>query len=95
MTIPFLLVLLTYLAIGLGFGIFFYYVFRKPFIGGFWGYTVLGILGAALGGLLDFLLKDYWKYLTNLFGLMNVIPPLIFSALLIWIAQSIYNARDD
>lgn len=95
MTIPFLIVLLTYLAIGFGLGILFHVIIRRPFIGGFWGYTVVGVLGAALGGLVDLFLKDFWKYLTNLFGLINIIPPLIGALVLIWIAQGFYNAKDD
>ncbi len=95
MTIPFLIVLLTYLSLGFGFGILFHVFLRRPFIGGFWGYTILGVLGAAMGGLADLLLKDYWKYLTNLFGQINIIPPLIGALLLIWVAQGFYNAKDD
>jgi uncharacterized membrane protein YeaQ/YmgE (transglycosylase-associated protein family) len=95
MTIPFLIVFLTYLSIGFGFGILFQFILRRPFIGGFWGYTVLGILGAALGGLVDLLMKNYWKYLTHLFGQINIIPPLFGALVLIWMAQGFYNARDE
>jgi uncharacterized membrane protein YeaQ/YmgE (transglycosylase-associated protein family) len=95
MTIPFLIVLLTYLSIGFGFGILFQFILRKPFIGGFWGYTVLGVLGAALGGLADLFLKDYWKLLTNLFGQINLIPPLLGGLILIGLATGFYNAKDD
>ncbi|MCX7787168.1 MAG: hypothetical protein N2442_05685 [Spirochaetes bacterium] len=95
MSIPFLIVLLTYLSIGFGFGILFHVFLRRPFIGGFWGYTIVGVIGAALGGLFDLFLKDYWKYLTNLFGLINIFPPLIGALILIGLAQGFYNAKDD
>ncbi len=95
MTIPFLIVLLTYLAIGLGIGILFQFFLRKPFIGGIWGYTVVGVLGAAIGGLFDLLMKDHWKYLLNLFGQVNIIPPMTGALILAWMAQGFYNAKDD
>lgn len=95
MTIPFLIVFLVYLSIGFGLGILFHYFLRRPFLGGFWGYTVVGVLGAAIGGLADHLLKGHWKLLTNLFGQINIIPPFLGSLILIWMAQGFYNAKDD
>ena len=76
---------LIYFIIGFGAALVCYYVFKKDVIGHFIGALIVGLIGSFLGGAIEYFLDDLIEYLTNLNNSVNVFPPIISSALLLWI----------
>jgi hypothetical protein len=87
---------LTYLIIGFGMGLVYFYGFKKDFLGKVWGAAIVGIVGSFAGGLADYFLKDRWVVLANLFGSVNIFPPLGAAALFLWVFhKSFVSSSDD
>ncbi len=82
---------LTYMVIGFGITLWFYYVLRRPFLGRFWGALVLGLVGAFLGGVIDFYFEDVLAQLANLNN-VNIFPPLITSFVLMWLFSTVASS---
>jgi len=84
---------LTYLVIGFGVSLLFYYVFRKRFLGNFWGALIVALVGSFLGGVVNFFFSDIIHALANLNDSVNIFPPLITSFIVIWIYSKISDTR--
>lgn len=76
-------VALTYATVGLGAAVVAHYLLKQQVIGGFWIALVVGLVGAALGGLADQLLADVIERLAN-FNSVNVFAAGGMALLLIW-----------
>jgi uncharacterized membrane protein YeaQ/YmgE (transglycosylase-associated protein family) len=85
---------LTYLLIGLGSAILFYYIFQKQFLGNFWGALLVGLIGSFLGGVIDLFFADIIEALANINDSVNIFPPLITAVLLLVIFSKISEGRD-
>jgi uncharacterized membrane protein YeaQ/YmgE (transglycosylase-associated protein family) len=85
---------LTYLLIGLGSAILFYYVFRKHFLGNFWGALIVGLIGSFLGGIIDLFFDDVIEALSNINDSVNMFPPVITAILLLVIFSKISGGKD-
>lgn len=83
MTTLYLGIGLSYIAIGFLLAVLYYYVFRRDFVGNFWGATAVGVIGAFLGGVADYLLGPLIEQLQSINGVLNVFPPLIVAYLLL------------
>ncbi len=91
----FFLIALTYIVIGFAIAILFHYAFRKRFVGSFWGALIVALIGAFAGGLVDILLSDLLKRLANLYGLINIFPPILTALLFVWVFAKISSSRDE
>ncbi len=76
---------LVYFIVGFGVALVGYYLFKRDVIGHFVGALIVGLIGSFLGGALGYLLDDVIQYLTNINDSVNIFPPLITSAILLWI----------
>jgi len=92
-TTYYLNIALTYIIIGFGTALLFYYALRKPVLGRFWGALLIGLIGSFLGGVIEFFLADVIEMLTNLNN-VNIFPPIFMAALLIWVFSRISSATD-
>ena len=95
MTTYYLTIALTYLVIGFGISLLFYYGFRKRFLGNFWGALTVALIGSFLGGAIDFFFEDIIHALANLNDSVNIFPPLITSFIVIWVFSRISDTRGD
>ena len=75
---------LTFVTIGLAAAIFCHFVLRRRVPGDFWGALIVGLVGAALGGLLDQAFAGLIKRLAN-FNTVNVFAAAFCAFLLIWL----------
>lgn len=75
---------LTYVTIGIGSAVFFFFVVKKPLLGKFWGAIIVGLVGSFLGGLVNSLFADVIAYLSD-FNSVNVFAALSTSLLMIWL----------
>ena len=89
----FLTVGLTYAVIGFGVSIVYVYVFRRRFLGKFWGALIVGLVGSFLGGVIDFLFDDIIQALANFNNAVNIFPALITAVLLVSIFARISEDR--
>jgi hypothetical protein len=94
MTTFYLTIGLTYLVIGFAMTILFFYIFRKPFIGRFWGALIVALIGSFLGGLINYFFQDIITMMANLNNSVNVFPPLIASYILVRIYSRISETHD-
>lgn len=94
MKTTFLAVGLSYILIGFTLAVFYVFVFRRRFFGNIWGAAVVAIVGAFLGGVIDFLFHDIIELLSSLNGVINIFPPLISAAVVLSIFASISESRD-
>jgi uncharacterized membrane protein YeaQ/YmgE (transglycosylase-associated protein family) len=76
---------LIYFIIGFSAAILSYYVFRREVIGHFIGALIVGLIGSFLGAATEHLFHDFFVLLTNINGSINIFPPIIGSAILLWI----------
>jgi uncharacterized membrane protein YeaQ/YmgE (transglycosylase-associated protein family) len=95
MTTYYLTIGLTYLVIGFGVTLLYYYGFRKRFLGNFWGALIVALVGSFLGGAINFFFEDIIYALANLNDSVNIFPPLITSFIVIWIYARISDTRGD
>ncbi|MDR2589163.1 MAG: hypothetical protein LBC67_07025 [Spirochaetales bacterium] len=84
---------LIYILIGFGEALIFHYVLKKRFIGGVWGAVFVGIAGSFTGGFLDIFLGKVW--FSAIFVSVNIIPPLVFSCLFLWLFYRISNSPEE
>jgi uncharacterized membrane protein YeaQ/YmgE (transglycosylase-associated protein family) len=76
---------LVYFIVGFGVALVGYFVFKRDVIGHFIGALVVGLVGSFLGGAIGYLFDDVIAFLTNINNSINIFPPLITSAILLWI----------
>jgi hypothetical protein len=74
---------LTYLVIAFGVALFYYYILRKNVPGRFTGALIVCLIGAFLGGVIEYFLGGVLGSLSNLFDSVNIFPPLIASFILV------------
>lgn len=91
----FFIIALTYVVIGFAVALLFFYVFRKRFLGSFWGALIVALVGAFLGGLIDVLFGDLIERLANLYNTVNIFPPILTALLFIWVFSKISASRRD
>ena len=75
---------LTYITIGLAAAIFCHFILRRRVLGDFWGALIVGLIGAALGGLADQVFAGVIERLAN-FNSVNVFAAGFCALLLIWV----------
>jgi uncharacterized membrane protein YeaQ/YmgE (transglycosylase-associated protein family) len=76
---------LVYFLVGFGVALIGYYIFKKDVIGHFVGALIVGLIGSFLGGAIGYLFDDIIRYLAHINNSVNIFPPLITSAILLWI----------
>lgn len=79
MNAAFLITFLTYLVAGAAPPLVGHYAFRVEFLGGAWAASLVGIIGAVAGGLVDTILLTELGDLLVLAGAVDVVPPLVGS----------------
>ncbi len=89
----FLTVGLTYAVIGFGVSILYVYIFRRRFLGRFWGALIVGLVGSFLGGVIDFLFNDIIEALANFNNAVNIFPALITAVVLVSVFARISEDR--
>jgi hypothetical protein len=82
MTTAFIITFLTYLVAGAVPPIVAYYVLRVSFLGGAPAATLVGILAAVIGGLIDTIFLAGLPDLVVIAGAVDVVPPVVASLLL-------------
>lgn len=92
-TTYYLNIALTYIIIGFGTALLFYYGFRKPVLGRFWGALLIGLIGSFLGGVIEFFFASVIEMLTNLNN-VNIFPPILMAASLIWLFSKISSGGE-
>lgn len=92
-TTYFLTVGLTYAVIGFAVSVVYVYLFRRRFLGRFWGALIVGLVGSFLGGVIDFLLDDIIRTLANFAGAVNVFPALITAVILVSVFARVSEDR--
>ncbi len=89
----FLTVGLTYAVIGFAVSIVYVYIFRRRFLGRFWGALIVGLVGSFLGGVIDYLFDDIIEALANFNNAVNIFPALITAVILVSIFARISEDR--
>lgn len=88
--------LITHLIIGLSVAIIYYHVFKKHFLGNFFGAFLTGAIGSYFGGLLYFYLDDFIINLLELIPTVNLLAAILGAVILVKILNSITeNASED
>ena len=80
---------LIYFLIGFSLALYFVFVLRKKMLGKFWGALVVSVVGAFLGGIIEFFFADIIATLSNLLNAVNIFPPIITALLLLWIYSKV------
>lgn len=91
----YLSIALTYIVIAFGVALLFVFLFRRRILGRFWGALAVALIGAFLGGVVDYLFNDIIELLRNLNGAVNVFPPLIAAVLLLTIYAHFSERSDE
>ncbi|TVR69794.1 MAG: hypothetical protein EA427_07335 [Spirochaetaceae bacterium] len=94
MTTLILAVGLSYVVIAFALAILYVYGFRRSFAGNFWGALAVAIVGAFLGGLVDYLFSDLIERLRSVNGVLNVFPPIIAAAIVLSIFAALSERKD-
>lgn len=88
--------IITHLIIGLSISILYYHIFKKHFLGNFFGAFITGTIGSYFGGLLYFYLKDIIAHILNLIPSVNLLAAVVGAVVLINILNKITeNAAED
>ncbi|MFP4067809.1 MAG: hypothetical protein ACOCWU_02620 [Spirochaetota bacterium] len=85
---------LSYLVVGFGVALFFYYLLGKSFLGNFWGALLVGLVGAFAGGLVDYFFSDLIDTLANLNNSVNIFPPIATAIIMVWLFSLLSETRD-
>jgi len=85
---------LSYVALGALMALLYVYGFRRRFSGSFWGAAMVAVIGAFLGGLVDFIFADLISTLSSINGVLNIFPPIITAAILLSVFARL-SERDD
>jgi uncharacterized membrane protein YeaQ/YmgE (transglycosylase-associated protein family) len=95
MSLYFFTIGLIYILIGFGVTLVFYYVFKKSFLGSFWSGAIVGIVGSFTGGFIDHFFKNIISLLSNLFGAINIFPPLFTAIFFLWLFHVLTKTSSD
>lgn len=91
----YLAVALSYIVTGFVVALLFVYVLRRRFSGNFWAAVLVSVIGAFVGGVVDFLFDDIIAALTSINGIFNIFPPLIAAAILLTIFANLSEGKDQ
>jgi hypothetical protein len=80
---------LIYFLIGFGIALFFVFILKKRVLGKFWGALLVAVVGAFLGGIIEFFFADIIQKLSNLLNAVNVFPPVISAFILLVIFSKV------
>ncbi len=80
---------MIYFLIGFSLALYFVFILKKPLLGNFWGALVVSVVGAFLGGIVEFFFSDIIAKMSNLLNAVNIFPPIITSLLLLWIFSKV------
>jgi hypothetical protein len=94
MSTYYLSIALTYIVIAFAVALLFVFLFRKRILGHFWGALIVALLGAFLGGVVDYLFHDVIEALRNLNDAVNVFPPMIAAFILLRL-YAYFSERSD
>ncbi|MFP4362404.1 MAG: hypothetical protein ACLFR1_00910 [Spirochaetia bacterium] len=84
---------LIYFIIGFAAALYFRYVLKKPLLGNFFGALIVGVIGAYLGGVIDYLFQDIIEYLANFNNSVNLFPPILTALFLLWILTKVSDKK--
>ncbi len=91
----FLAVSLSYIVTGFLVALFFVYVFRRRFTGHFWAAAVVAVIGAFLGGLVEYLFSDVIRTLASINGVFNIFPPVIAASIFLTVFSRLSEKGDE
>jgi membrane protein YqaA with SNARE-associated domain len=91
----YLAVSLSYLVTGFIVAIVFVYIFRRRFMGHFWAAALVAVIGAFIGGVVEYLLADLIRMLSSINGVFNVFPPIIAASVFLTIFAHLSEHKDD
>jgi hypothetical protein len=80
---------MIYFLIGFALALYYVFVLRKPLLGKFWGALVVSVVGAFLGGIVEYFFSDIIAKLSNILNAVNIFPPIVASLLLLWIFSKV------
>ena len=84
---------LIYAVIGFGVALIYYFIFKKPMLGNFWGALVVALVGSFLGGVVGTVFAGIIAALANL-NSVNIFPPIITAFLVIWIFSKVSERKE-
>ena len=80
---------LIYFLIGFALALYYVFILRKKLLGRFWGALLVSVIGAFLGGIVEYFFSDIISKLSNLMNAVNIFPPIIASLLLLWVFSKV------
>ena len=84
---------LIYFLIGFASALYYVFVLRKKMLGRFWGALLVSVVGAFLGGVIEYFFADIIATLSNLMNSINIFPPIISALLLLWIFSKVNHGE--
>ena len=80
---------LIYFLIGFALALYYVFILRKKLLGRFWGALLVSVVGAFLGGIIEYFFSDIIAKLSNIMNAVNIFPPIITALLLLWIFSKV------
>ena len=80
---------LIYFLIGFALALYYVFILRKKLLGHFWGALLVSVVGAFLGGIVEYFFADLIAKLSNLMNAVNIFPPIITALLLLWVFSKV------
>ena len=62
-----------------------FFIFKRNYLGKFWGASIVALVGAFVGGIVNFLFSDIIKALTQINGSINIFPPILGAVFILWL----------
>ena len=84
---------LIYFLIGFALALYYFFILRKQLLGGFWGALLVAVVGAFLGGIVEYFFSDIIAKLSNILNAVNIFPPVITALLLLWIFSKVNRSE--
>lgn len=80
---------LIYFLVGFALALYYVFILRKKLLGRFWGALLVSVVGAFLGGIIEYFFSDIIAKLSNLMNAVNIFPAIITALLLLWIFSKV------
>ena len=84
---------LIYFVTGFAIALIFVFILKKNVLGRFWGALLVSVVGAFLGGIIEFLFSGIIEKLSNLLNAVNIFPPIIAAFVLLWIFSKVSGPK--
>jgi len=84
---------LIYFLTGFAIALFFYFILKKHVLGKFWGALLVSVIGAFLGGVVEFFFSGVIEKLSNTMNSVNIFPPIIVAFVLLWIFTKVSGKK--